>query len=275
LIPYINSPGANVKNARVYTNAASKYAPGGIKLPATVAGSGSVSTTQTGAGTSAPSPGGLDSNFFLNLINSDPVYTQDKADYSAQGIQDSQSAVSGIVRALVQRGIVPDLNNAAETLGLSSNVLNFLKNNVDFGRAATLAKQATDSGVSQEAQLQKQHTDNVSNIKSSLAARGLAESGAAPSLLGREADQYKVQRFGADRQTSDFINGAIAAFAQAERARQDALRQSASAAADRARQNMGSAPPPVPPPAAGTSSDFTDFMQALVQAAKTGRAVAM
>jgi hypothetical protein len=39
-------------------------------------------------------------------------------------------------------------------------------------------------GVSQEAQLTKQHANNVSNIRAALAARGLAASGAARSDLG-------------------------------------------------------------------------------------------
>lgn len=238
------------------------------------------STVASPASSSAASPaapgGGVNPNFYLNAINSDPLYAQDKADLSAQGIQDSQGAAAGIVRALVARGIVPDLATAAQTLGLSQNVLDFLKNNVDFGRAATLAKQATESGVSQEAQLQHQHELNVGNIKDRLAARGIASSGASAFDLGEEASQNKVQRFQADQQTADFINGAIAAFAQAQRARQQQLRQSASDAAMRQQQLLGSASPTTgQDEAQNLSGDFVNYLQALVQAAKTGRAVAV
>lgn len=228
----------------------------------------------------ATSPGASDPSFFLNAINSDPLYAQDKADFSAQGVQDAQSAASNIVRTLVQRGLVPDLSSAASKLGLSSNVLNFLKNNVDFGRASALAKEATDSGVSDEARLARQHNDNVQAAKDRLAARGLAASGASPFLLGREADNYKIQRYDADRQTADYINGAIAAFSQAERERQNQLRQSASSAADRQRQLLGSATPTTATPPSGGTYDETfgmspDIRDLLARAARLNKNIAV
>lgn len=273
---YINAPGANVKQAKIFTAAASKYAPGAVPGTSAVTPTPAATVGDTaGSTTTAPA---IDPNFFTNAINSDPLYRQDKVDFSAQGIQDSQSAAANIVRSLVQRGIVPDMNAAGQSLGLSQNVLDFLKNNVDLGRASALARQATDSGVSQEARLALQHNQNVQGVKNSLAARGLAASGASASDLGREANQYKVQKFDADQQTADYINGAIAAFAQSERSRQDQLRQSAAAAAARQAQLFGSASPPAAPPtppdAPNVASSDQYLRDLLAKATRTHTAVA-
>lgn len=279
MIPYVNAPGANVKQAKIFTAAASKYAPGAgtsaVSVPGVSATVGARDAATPPPATSTPA---VDPNFFLNAINSDPLYGQDKTDAAANSVQDSQSAAANIVRSLVQRGIVPDMASAASSLGLSQNVLDFLKNNVDLGHASALAKQATDSGVSQEARLALTHNQNVQGVKNSLAARGLAASGASASDLGREANQYKVQKFDADQQTADYINGAIAAFAQSERQRQDSLRQSAAAAAARQQQLFaGASPPTVATPAASAPTDVSSdayLRDLLARATKTHTAIA-
>lgn len=253
----------------------SKYAPGvgagtAAKTPAATVGAAAAP-----AATAAPA---VDPNFFVNAINSDPLYNQDKSDFAAQGVQDSQTAAASIVRSLIQRGIVPDMNAAGSSLGLSQNVLDFLKNNVDLGQASALAKQATDSGVSQEARLALAHNQNVQGVKNSLAARGLAASGASASDLGREANTYKTQKFDADQQTSDYINGAIAAFAQASRQREDQLRQSAAAAAARQQSLLAGAVPPAAPPDTSAPTDMTSdaYLRDLVaRATKTHTAIAV
>jgi hypothetical protein len=157
------------------------------------------------------------------------------------------------MRALANRGMVPDLASSGAKLGLSPQILDFIRKNVDLGQTKGLAEQANKSGVSQEAQLEQAHNLQVGSIRDQLAARGLYNSGALGSLLGQEEQQYTQGRYAADQQLADYIAGVYAAFANAEAQRQAQLRGALESAAERARAQQGSTPPPAgstPPPQA-------------------------
>lgn len=195
---------------------------------------------------SAPSAPSMDSNYYLNLIQNDPLYKQLGADLSAQGVGDAQQTGAGVLRAMVDRGVVPDLTSAAAQLGLSPAIVNWIRNNVDLGNAAGLAAQANKAGVSQEANLEHTHALNMGSIADQLAARGLLRSGANAFLTGEEERGYTNAQHSADQQLADYISGAYSAFAKNEQARQAQLGQGASDAMQRAMQLFGSVPPPTP-----------------------------
>jgi len=216
------------------------------------------------------------SNFYLDVLRNDPLYRQSQADISAQGIQDAGAAGAAILRGLVQRGLVPDLNAAAQKLGLSPEVLDFISKNVDLGHAMSLAQQLTAAGVSQEGQLQREHAAKRQSILDALGARGMASSGALPFLQGEEEHEYTLGRYNADQALANLISGSYGAYTTAERMRADALRQALEAAYSRSVDAQGSTPPPSSGPAFEPSSvDPGDYLKALMLAARTGKAVAI
>lgn len=197
-----------------------------------------------GGGGSLSDPG-----YYMSLIQNDPLYKQTGADLSAAGVADAANTGAQVLRGLVDRGIVPDFGSIAGKLGLSPQIVDWIKNNVDIGQAKGLADQANASGVSQEAQLEHAHQLATGNISAQLAARGLLRSGANAFLNGEEQTKYTNAQHTADQQLADYISGAYQAFANAEQGRQAQLRQAASDAATRQQQIFGSTP--APPPASG------------------------
>jgi hypothetical protein len=90
-----------------------------------------------------------------------------------------------------------------------------------------LARKNTESGLSVQARLGQAHTDAVSQIRNSLAARGLLRSGATGYQLGREQTNYTRSQYDARQQVLDYLSGIQSAFAQAEQQRQWALAMAA------------------------------------------------
>lgn len=252
----------------------SKYGVGTVSTPQTIA----PSNVQPSSVAQTPSIQGSAPNYTA-MIQNDPLYKQALSDLSAEGVADASQAGSGIMRALVNRGLVPDLATAAQRLGLSPQVLDFIRQNVDFGKVKTLAEQATKSGVSQEAQLEHQHELEQGKIRNMLAARGLLRSGANAFLSGEEERANTQRRYAADQGLADYIAGVMQAFSQSERSRLAAQRQAAQDAASRQQQLFDATPGEQAPAGSGLDNSgpvsTEDFLKALVLAAKTGQPVAV
>ncbi len=94
-----------------------------------------------------------------------------------------------------------------------------------------LAKENTTSGLSVLARLNQAHSDAVLNIRNSLAARGILQSGETGYQMGREQTASLRSQYDARQQVLDYLAGIQSAFAQAEQQRQWALAQAAMSAA--------------------------------------------
>lgn len=222
-----------------------------------VAGAPSVVGTppkRKGASASS-SPSSLTWQDYMRLIESDPVYQQTIANEKAASIADAGQLGSGILSALVNRGVVPDLAGIGSKLGLSPAVLDWIRNNVNLGQASALAASGNKAGTSLQSQLDQEHKTALGNISDTLAARGLLRSGATPELTGNEAQRYKLANYNADKALADYISGAYAAFTNNEHGRQGELTSALTDAYTRALQGLGSAAPPsLATPAAPASS---------------------
>lgn len=173
---------------------------------------------------SAPSSGGGNNGGsapidWRSLVQSDPYYRQQLADMNAQSLADAATRAASIRKALAQWGMVPDFTAAATRLGLSPDALKYLNSDVNDETRA-LADKNTKEGLSIFARLQKQHMDNLRNLKRALAARGLAASGETGYGIGEENLQYKQATTDNEQKLLDYITGAVAAFQQAEQQRQ-------------------------------------------------------
>lgn len=183
---------------------------------------------------------------YMNLIQSDPIYQKSLEDANAASVADASNLGSGILSALVGRGVVPDLTSVASKLGLSPDVVNWISQHVDLGQATALANEANKSGVSAESQIEQAHKTAMGNIVDALAARGLLRSGATPELTGNEERRDTAARYAADKALADYISGAYSAFTNNERGRQDSLTSALTDAYQRAVTNLGSGMPSGP-----------------------------
>jgi hypothetical protein len=183
-------------------------------------GTGGAATTPTSAlptGTSttpvtAGQQPGLNTQSYMDILRSDPIYNQTLADLSAQGISDRSQADTLAQRALVQFGEVPALE------GLDSRLAG-----PEFGRisgvARPLAEANTASGMSIVARMERLRKENVRAIKNALAARGALRSGEAGYQLGEEQQRYSTAQYDSRAQLVDLLAGIEAGYANAQRQR--------------------------------------------------------
>src|SRR5665213_1024195 len=87
-------------------------------------------------------------------IQNDPGYQAALQAGDAAGIQNAAQRAQATQRALIQFGLVPDLAGSAAKLGLGSQALGFLGQDITPDVTA-LAQQNTANGLSTEAQLQR------------------------------------------------------------------------------------------------------------------------
>lgn len=93
-----------------------------------------------------------------------------------------------------------------------------------------LAEQATQSGVSQSAQLDRTHADNLRDIKNALAARGILSSGETGFQMGNENKDYTVAQSDALNNLLDYIKGVQQAFTQTAQDQNAGLAEAAQTA---------------------------------------------
>lgn len=174
------------------------------------------------------------------MIMNDPLFRQQQADMSAQGIADASQRAAAIKRQLIQYGLVPDFAAAAKNMGLSSTALGFVNSDVDQ-MTRDLAAKNTREGLSISAKIAKANEDNIRAIRNTLAARGMYQSGELGHGLGENAQQYKQATTEAEQQTLGGIEQAAAMYSQAERERQRQLAEYMMAAGQRQLALIGDA----------------------------------
>lgn len=184
------------------------------------------------AGTTTYNPGNTPD--YQSLIESDPIYQQQKADLSAQGISDAAQRKAATNRALINFGEVPDLQSAVGGLGLDPNspMFKMLFSDVD-PMTQRGAQDMTHAGYSTMAQLNRAHETNMNDLLSQLAARGSLHSGATGVGTGLEGDRFGKASFDARSNLLDYLAGLQSAFTASERTRQGALAQGATDATGR------------------------------------------
>lgn len=185
---------------------------------------------------------------FQSILRDDPIFSQFRADLSAQGISDAAQRAAATQRALVQFGVVPDFEQAGGQLGLSDQQLSFLRQDVT-PQTRALAEESTEEGLSVQARINEQNERNVRQIRNALAARGLLRSGELGHQLGEAQQAFTRAQFDARSQLLDYLGGVQSAFAEAERMRQREL-------AGAARAVPVPEPPPVPAPAPSAQPQF-------------------
>lgn len=129
---------------------------------------------------------------FKNLIAQDPSYL-----YTQQGVQganlDAASARTAAVRHLLaQYGTVPNLNGLNVTDPSDPSGRGFLDQDVD-ATTRDLAAQNDAAGTSVLGQLGYSHSQNLSNLRALMAARGILGSGQDSLVQADEGHQYAGQ----------------------------------------------------------------------------------
>lgn len=189
-------------------------------------------------GTPLPAPPAT--NYTQNILN-DPLYQQEMAQLSSQGIQSAAERKAATDRALVNFGEIPDFTNAVKGLGLDpgSPMFQWLNSDVDEAtrRGAT---GLTKSGLSTVARLRTGHNTALDGLMSTLAARGIVRSGSTGVGVGLENHNYLDGQFQARNQLLDYLSGVQSAFAQSEAMRAQQQAQYAQDATTRqSQQNPG------------------------------------
>ncbi len=157
---------------------------------------GTVHGTPWGSAGLAPTPS---SASYSTSITGDPIYRQTQADVAAQN-QDAQGqATAGFGQALAGYGQIPDLQAAAQQLGLApgSPLLGLLMKAAQDPNTVAAANALTQSGVSAAGQLAQGHDQGMADINHDVARRGAATSGDVGVELalqnrGDTAAQYKA-----------------------------------------------------------------------------------
>lgn len=175
---------------------------------------------------------------WAGLIGGDPGLLQTQADLSAGSIADASQRDALIQRAITQFGKVPDLASLAKQLGLSlADVQKTLGSGI-----GQLAQENTDAGLSTEARLGQANTDAIRQIKNSLNARGLLNSGETGFQLDRQNTGYRQAESDATNKLLDYLAQYQQGYLAAQQTRSGQLAGAYSSAADRQfANNQGSA----------------------------------
>lgn len=170
-----------------------------------------------------------------NLLTQDPAYLQAKSDYDAALAAAAASRDASTNRALVQFGVVPDFASIGKGLGLSDAQIKAITGELNPETGA-LANQYTASGNSVIGQLNRAHDLALKQLKASLAARGVLESGATGVGVGQENQNLQQGMSNAYQQLIDNLLGYQNDYAGAAGTARSNLENSLSAAYDRAIQ---------------------------------------
>lgn len=160
-----------------------------------------------------------------SLINSDYGYQNTLGKNLAASASDKATRNAGLIQGLINFGGLPNL--AGVDLG------DF---NIDPSvRAAIEAN--TSAGLSQTAELQRQHNKDVQDLQDVLAARGILRSGALGVGLGQEQTRYAGAQEDARQKLLALLGQLQGSFSAAEGGRASDLAAAASDAFDRAYKN--------------------------------------
>jgi hypothetical protein len=163
-------------------------------------------------------PGSLDVPGFTpdyrSLIANDPVFKQLQADISAGGAGDLVSRNAALNRLFVGFGSLPDVNGAAQSLGIN-----------DLGQAIDPAtgQLAAENQFSTQARLGQAHADATRQIRQNLAARHALQSGELGYQVGRENTAYGAAQNDATQALLDAISGLNSQYVTNQRAGTAAL----------------------------------------------------
>lgn len=158
------------------------------------------------------------------IVFQDPYYQNLSAFLSSQSAADAADRARLVQQALIEFGFIPDIPSWANQQLWSQDVNDLTRQ---------LAAQATQSGLSTYARLQKAHELAVRDIKRYLGARGMLNSGELPYQLGEEALAYKQQMNDAMNRLSDQLYNVYQAWSRAEAERRYDLANAAMEAAQR------------------------------------------
>ena len=242
---YLRANGSNYATwAANHPSAAAIFGAPRVATPVNHPTSVSPAAAGGGAGGDAPAPIGPPGTSpapvdLMSLIANDPLYQQMKGQLGAQDVSDAASRKAAIDRALINWGVVPD---SAGLQGLSPDDLAMLKGDIDPATAALAAKN-TSEGLSLSSRIAQAHADNLSQLRNSLAARGMLSSGTTGFQTGREDLQNKQASSDALGALLDQINSYIGSYKQGVLGRAGQLGQGASDAANRVRDYLGATNP--------------------------------
>jgi hypothetical protein len=215
--------------------------PNAPSLTGTSAGlGGAPAASITGAGAYTPD--------WAKLIASDPGLLQTQSTLAAGGVADAASRDAAIQAALVQFGKVPDIATLAKQLGMSAvDVQNALGGDIQ-----KLAQENTDAGLSTESRLSQANVDALRQIKNSLNARGLLNSGETAYQLDRQNTGYRQAESDANQKLLSYLQQYQQGFLTAQQQREGTLSTAYSDAANRQLANN--------PGSSGTTANyaFTD-----------------
>jgi hypothetical protein len=185
-------------------------------------GGSTTTTTRTGGG-----GGGFNIGDYRSMIENDPGYQALRAQLAAGNISAAQFRKSAIQRALIAFGRTPE----AGSLGLGAEAQGYYSEDVD-ALTRDLAAKNTAEGLSTTAQLDRAHQMALSGLQSTLASRGMLESGSLGVGLGLEEQRNKGEVTGKTRELIDYLGGQAAAYSEK-------LQQSKLAEAQALRETTG------------------------------------
>ena len=136
------------------------------------------------------------------LIQQDPAFMAVSQHLSAKGISERAQRGADTAKALIQYGIVPDFDSLGASLGLSSEEIAMLKEDID-PHTGDLARQNTGSGLSTTARLAEGQRQAILSLRNWLAARGALGS-------GDNAYRTNIQDTLYAGQSSDALNSVLA-----------------------------------------------------------------
>lgn len=179
---------------------------------------------------------------YQSLIQGDPLYQQAQAQASAYTARNLAQLQQALQAAIAQYGALPDLSK----YGISSDIIAAIT-----PLAQQLAQQNTANGLSTVARLGNAHQQNVLSLRNNLAARGMLESGALPTLQNKENLAYSQAQQDSLMQLLNAIAGYQNSFLQSK----DSIDQALQQALQDAYQRESSLPQNQPRPAETYSYD--------------------
>ena len=173
---------------------------------------------------------------YNNILAQDPVYQQAQADEQAAIDAARAQRDAETNQALIQFGAVPDIGSIGASLGLTPAQISMITGGINDSTAA-LANQYTSAGDSVLGRLNHAHDQALNQLRASLAARGMLESGSTGVGVGLENQNFQQGLSQAYQQLLSGLLGYQNDFAGSQRSAEDALRQAAGDAYDRGVQS--------------------------------------
>lgn len=190
----------------------------------------------SGAASSIAGVGGYTPDW-AKLIQGDPAFGQAEANAAAGSSADKSALDANIASALENYGQVPDLAGLAKQLGMTSADLQGLGPEV-----SQLANENTQAGNSTVARLSQANDDAIRQIRASLNARGILNSGETPFELDRQNTAYGQSMYDANAKLLGTLQQYYQGYLTAQQQRDASMASAASDAANRQMQLNQSTP---------------------------------